>query len=645
MATIPNTSPTMYTIPGTNPSTVIELYKGVSIPDDYEYICYWHDKQQQDNYFNSHLTKKVTISNMLYVNHTQKTVRIGLPIRELVGCNYLTMINSDNNFENKKFYYFITGVKSINNNTTELTIDIDVMNTFWWDFELNECFVVRQHTTTDYYFDNLVPENIGTGEYISNRFWGGKYGVSDNSQELSFAKMAFFLILASRIVQSSPANPTQILPWPNIHFYGTNFFSSSKFYAFPIWSSGAARQRLNDLIDEYQGHFNDCFGGTYLIPEWVANELLVNDPADPDFYLLPNGLNHPLLASRELIFNPFEGTNWSQTTEIYNGSHYTPRNLKLYNAPYRFLRVLSTTGDNHVYGYELFKNITINDMRAISFEQYCNPVAAEGSGVNVTTVPKNYRGRPENWDESVTWDMYAPAAMTDDQVKRFCDFNKLSLLLAPVQFGLSAGTSIAGFGAGVSNMHDISKGYTDAFRSAGFSQAGAKDMSRQIIAENYQSELASIGNDGVKAYSGVLNVVDNVANISHTIQSQIPQNRNISSNTSLSAEYNGVFFSDTWLRAADLKRLDAFFDRFGYALNEFRKPVLNARPVFTYIQTSGCTLTPLTNGFINCGYEDIIRGVFNRGVTVWNTGSGQEIGQFSENVFNANKALFRGFKP
>ena len=60
----------------------------------------------------------------------------------------------------KWFYAFITNVEYINNETSEITIEIDVMQTWHFDYTVNQCFVEREMAATDDIGGNLVPETL-----------------------------------------------------------------------------------------------------------------------------------------------------------------------------------------------------------------------------------------------------------------------------------------------------------------------------------------------------------------------------------------------------------------------------------------------------------------------------------------------------
>ncbi len=70
------------------------------------------------------------------------------------------------NYSNKWFYAFITNMRYVNDNMTEITIATDVFQT--WQFNLNykKMFVEREHVNDDTVGLHTVPENVELGDYV-----------------------------------------------------------------------------------------------------------------------------------------------------------------------------------------------------------------------------------------------------------------------------------------------------------------------------------------------------------------------------------------------------------------------------------------------------------------------------------------------
>lgn len=91
-------------------------------------------------------------------------MRVGLSADACYDCNYLMFQNSG--FGSKWFYAFITSVEYVNNAVTEISFEIDVMQTWFFNYSVGECFIEREHSASDEIGENLVPETVNVGEYV-----------------------------------------------------------------------------------------------------------------------------------------------------------------------------------------------------------------------------------------------------------------------------------------------------------------------------------------------------------------------------------------------------------------------------------------------------------------------------------------------
>ena len=144
------------------PSTNIKILKNVPLDNTYKHTLFFESSTLQYNYFMS-LTKH-SLSQQTYQRVKKGSARIGLKAEDLYDCNYMMFQNT--NFGTKWFYAFITSVEYINNTVSEITFEIDVMQTWYFDYTLKECFVEREHSTTDVAGDNIVSEPIDIGDIV-----------------------------------------------------------------------------------------------------------------------------------------------------------------------------------------------------------------------------------------------------------------------------------------------------------------------------------------------------------------------------------------------------------------------------------------------------------------------------------------------
>lgn len=148
------------------PNTTIRILKDCPLDTTYDHTVFFKAKAEQTTYFSS-LTK-YTLNNQTYQRVNKNTMRVQYKADDLYDCNYIMFQNT--NFGNKWFYAFIKSVEYVNNITCQVEYEIDVMQTWFFDYTLGQCFVEREHSATDVAGDNTVPENLELGDYVSEDF-------------------------------------------------------------------------------------------------------------------------------------------------------------------------------------------------------------------------------------------------------------------------------------------------------------------------------------------------------------------------------------------------------------------------------------------------------------------------------------------
>lgn len=627
---IPGSDPTKKVILGTSPSTTVTLYKNVNLQANYAHIFYWPNKAKQDEYFESRPKQKY--NNVTYINLEDGFIRLGFPIKELKGYTYLSFINNNSNYEAKKYYYFITGMKSINNNLTEVYISLDVWNTFYFDITISPCMLVRQHHKDDEYFDSLTPEPIGTGTYKTNYFFLNE---DSDGNQLHFKNMGVC------VVQAGTWDGSRVVPFTSLWNY--NFIvTHAKIFNFQINNenghNAVPAQALLDFLNTMDGHYDECIAAAYLYPYWATL------PTDSDYHIQPLGHAY---VTRDLTFD------LENVWEIMDT--YKPHNRKLYQYPYRLFQAYSSDGTIQNYQYEYFDDFYLNDIKKVKMRQYCSPIASSGNGVEVDTIPLRYKGNYEGWTDLVKWNMDTPLLLTNNNTKKWWDYNWQKVGFSAMTTGIGIAASAIGVGqaglalsgakaavAGAQNDAAVAAAnvqangtganihaYTNAQANLAASQRNAKSAELSAV-----SSGLSLGGAVMDTASGFLStVVTANSNPPSVIGS-------FNASPAMAAGRSGVFGRDICLQASDLKRIDTFFDRFGYSVNEIKTPDLHPRKVFTYIQTSGSNFEAKATSYVESTHLAVINSIFDRGVTVWNSeysNAYTSIGRFTNTVINDNQ--------
>lgn len=150
------------------PGSDIWILKDIPLDNTYQHTLYWqlnsYGKDDQFDYFTDSSKLLWHFTNQMYTRVGRGKVRVATYADALYQANYMMFRNT--NFGNKVFYAFITGIEYINNSVTEITFELDVIQTWYFDYNLRPCFLERTHTRTDVIGENLIPEPVSVGEYV-----------------------------------------------------------------------------------------------------------------------------------------------------------------------------------------------------------------------------------------------------------------------------------------------------------------------------------------------------------------------------------------------------------------------------------------------------------------------------------------------
>lgn len=151
-------------MPDTVFKTEVNIYTGIPLELGQNHTILFKNNGERELYFASKLLGTYRFTNVSYQRHNSGVMRLAVPMSLLGTANYITFINTT--FENKKFYAFITDIRYVNNNTSEIYYAIDVLQTYMFDYTVNPCFVEREHAETDNVGDNRVNEGLDTGPFV-----------------------------------------------------------------------------------------------------------------------------------------------------------------------------------------------------------------------------------------------------------------------------------------------------------------------------------------------------------------------------------------------------------------------------------------------------------------------------------------------
>lgn len=349
------------------PNTVIRVLHNCPLDTTYEHTIYFASESAQINYFQS-LTK-YTFNDQSYQRVQRGRMRVQRKAEDLYDCNYLMFQNSS--FGNKWFYAFITGVEYVNNITSEIAFEIDVMQTWWFDFTVKQCFVEREHSVTDVAGDNLVPEDVALGDYQTVE-------ISDTNMFTAWD----YIVIASFDENGDDASGA----------------SYHKVYSGLKYNFFETPLEVNAFLEDNAQKALDGVVTILQIPRFMHTDYSQDQ--------------------QTIVWH-----NISAGSRPSSFGSYTPKNKKLLTYPYNFLYVTNYDGNSAVYQYEYFENNTPTFRMTAGLN--ANP--------SFVLVPRDYKfqtnqsGVQLNYDEKLTLSGLPHCAYNVDMFKAWLAQNAANL--------------------------------------------------------------------------------------------------------------------------------------------------------------------------------------------------------------------------
>ena len=144
------------------PNTVIHLLRNVPLDNTYTGTMFFMSAGAQREHFLSY--NKTTFTQQTYQRIRKGVARVDASLDTIFDCNYMMFQNTS--YGNKWFYAFITSMEYVNNTTTDVFFELDVMQTFLFDYTLEHCFVERETPRSDNIGEHVYPEDVAVGDII-----------------------------------------------------------------------------------------------------------------------------------------------------------------------------------------------------------------------------------------------------------------------------------------------------------------------------------------------------------------------------------------------------------------------------------------------------------------------------------------------
>lgn len=384
------------------PQSTISVCGGVRLNSRYEHSIYFADRTAQLNYFAGKVVK--TFSAYSFIRKSWD-LNVAATMEEAASWSYLFFTNTANA---KRYYYFIDNIEYVNDGTVRLKLQIDVLQTYLFDFELLPSFVERQHVTDDTRGAHTIDEGLETGDLIDN-------AVSD----FSGIETLCILVLAS----INPNYADTDKPVPALSGMYNSIFSGLKVWAVNSSDWGEWGAQLDALSE---AGFLDG-----IVSMWMYPKNLVELGGE-------NTWSDGVLCKIVESF-PSAGISSNVGFNVSTVDGYTPKNNKLLCYPFNFLYCSNNNGGSAVYKYERFSG------SSATFNLY----GALSPDAPVLLTPTKYNGVDKNFEHALTLGNFPACAWDADVYKMWLAQNQNQHNNAAGQAAIKVG---AGAVAGIASL-------------------------------------------------------------------------------------------------------------------------------------------------------------------------------------------------
>lgn len=159
----------------------------------YKDVVSFESPEKRDEYFDSLNSESIVLENYAYLKPNEP-INVDVPFHKVYTYNYLIVDNpktdDPDDVTPPRFCYFIEGAAMINPSTTALEIQLDVFQTYLWKFRFGLCYVERGHLAVAAMYNRLTSGRYETGQTM--RLFGSAAEGLDIGSEYTIADDDYF---------------------------------------------------------------------------------------------------------------------------------------------------------------------------------------------------------------------------------------------------------------------------------------------------------------------------------------------------------------------------------------------------------------------------------------------------------------------
>ena len=593
-------------MPNFTPSGKIRIGR-VPFDNSYRHTLTFANAAAQEAYFTSVCTQALEKDTYTYVR-MNNSIRVQFNAEQLYTYDYVMYQNS--NYGTKWFYAFIVGVNYINENTTELVLELDVMQTWYFDYQLEMCFVEREHVNDDTVGLHINPEPNMDLEYIYDSFYARTYEDGNYWIVMLVTSEPHAIATGGGNISYSGADPVSGGLYQNL-------YSACKVHVYKGWTSSGLTQFKNDVNAYNESGAAESIVDVYCAPitsikeedltpsqwpEQSASSFTMDDGAQPFTY--------DINVERPTTLNGFE-----------------PNNNKLLCFPYCYLELGDFTGRTEQLRWEFFELTETG--RAVLQESMCGVSDCQGyitpQNYNGITDQKMYKPFTFDFTNKISWiySTYQNWMAQNSVVNQLAILGSVGAMAGGVGAGISAASAVLGAGAAsagnLGNLSGINTlagqrllGRNAEYYSKAAGQAYLNEMNGSMIAGGAGGLLGTMAN------------IERMRRIPNTAKG------NTSGNSKFQNGYSGWYYAKVCIREEFAKIADDFFDMYGYQIDRVKVPNREGRKYWNYVKCQNSCHHAKSNSGVPASDMDKINRIYDAGITFWHPWNGvYHVGNYS----------------
>lgn len=618
-----------------NGTTKVRLLSNVPFNVSYNNVRDFESVDEQLSYFLQF--KKYEIDNNTYQRVNKNSIQLEISYDEMLEVNYLMFQNEENG---KWFYAFITNYTYISPNVTRIDYQIDVFQTYLFEMEFKTSYIERRHTKR---FDDKGFPVINTLE--EGLDYGSDYEIVDMKKFEQCENTIWAVIISKVALESLPA----------FKYGGTTIGGIQTplyFYILPIDITTGESLSINvnnttdmpfsPLSDMFKiFSTNEDFIGT-IVTMYYTSYVPLPVERKGDTIHVPYGFINRVAIDGNYFPKVLNFQNITRQLHVYDNIYKNfPKysESKLYMYPYSICEISDMSGNTFTMKME---NLTrVDNTKALDL----GIMSCIGFVPKTAIYPMYYLNNTNFLDSTVIdygiintetsdipiIDDYTATYMqsnrntinttnkyTMDNALRTVSQNNANnrlqnaVITKEEQYNQTeAGLSMLGdalsldFGGALSSGYNMIKSYDLAEgKRAGINMNNAFQNKNIMINAEQQIGLTQAK-------------LQDINNIPPTIS-------NLGNNAmfNLTNKINGVYIMLKTIKPEYRERLTNYFKMFGYRVNSLEVPKLRYRESYNYIKTVNVNIV----GNIPEMYLEAIKGIFDRGLTIWHV---DDIGNYN----------------